>query len=115
MNFHVNRACLKYRVTFGPSRVSLPIMNRKHRRVSLRDNPANASTSALVRKSMRKSGSFRVINLLGQTVQKADAVAIQSNGTGIPLNVSQWPSGNYIIEAIGDEGSHARTMLSVQH
>jgi len=64
---------------------------------------------------MRKSGSFRVINLLGQTVQKADAVAIQSNGTGIPLNVSQWPSGNYIIEAIGDEGSHARTMLSVQH
>jgi hypothetical protein len=79
------------------------------------DNPANASIHALVRKSMGTPSSFRVLNMLGQTTQKVDGVTIGANGIGVPLDVATWPSGNYIIEAIGDEGSRASTMLSVNH
>ncbi len=83
--------------------------------VSLTDNPASSSESAVVTGIPGRTASIRVINVLGQTVQKIDPVSIGTTGTNVPLDVSKWPSGNYIIEAIGDEGSRARTMLSVQH
>ena len=83
--------------------------------VSLTDNPASTSESAVVTGIPGRTASIRVINVLGETVQKIDPVTIGTNGANVPLDVTKWPSGNYIIEAIGDEGSRARTMLSVQH
>ncbi len=44
-----------------------------------------------------------------------DLRAISTSGAPINFDVSKWPAGSYIIEAIGDEGSHASIMLTVNH
>ncbi|HET6401738.1 MAG TPA: hypothetical protein VFH95_10100, partial [Candidatus Kapabacteria bacterium] len=83
--------------------------------VSLTDNPASSTENATITGIPGRTAELLVLDVLGKTIQKIDAVTIGGNGTSVPLDVSQWPSGNYIIEAIGDEGSHARAMLSVFH
>ena len=83
--------------------------------VSLVANPANSSETATISGLPGRTASVRVLDILGQRMQQIDDVTIRAEGTDLPIDVSKWPNGNYIIEAIGDEGSHARTMLSVQH
>ena len=83
--------------------------------LAVTENPANTNASAIISGSAGRTAKVRVVNMLGETVQDGGSVTISSDGTSVPLNVTKWPSGNYIIEATGDEGSNVRAMLSIQH
>ncbi len=82
--------------------------------VSLHDKPANASTSAVVSGIVGRTASIRVLSILGYDVEKSDNVALQADGTNVLVNPGVSPSGNYMVEAIEDEGSVASFMITIQ-
>jgi hypothetical protein len=83
--------------------------------ISLTDNPATASTNAVINGLNGVTATVSVINMLGQTIQQFDPLSVEPEGTIFPLPIGTWPSGHYIVVASGSEGSRARAMLSVQH
>ncbi len=83
--------------------------------VSLDDNPVSSSETATISGIPGRTAYVRILDVLGQTVQKSDPVTISARGATLSFDVAKWPAGTYIIEAIGDEGSHANAMLTVSH
>ncbi len=83
--------------------------------ITLAANPATSSEIATLAGIPGRTANLAAYNVLGEVMQKSDAVSINTNGAKVPLDVSTWPSGNYLIVAVGDEGSRTSVMLSVNH
>jgi hypothetical protein len=81
--------------------------------IAINDNPTGTKTNAVITGIAGRTAQVRVLNVLGSVVQRTESVSIVNDGTRVRLNVDEWPSGNYIVEAIGDEGSHASATLTV--
>ncbi len=83
--------------------------------IELTQNPAAASTTAIVNGLSDDIQQLNVTNLLGQTYLTRTAIASQEASNGLPLNIQSWPSGIYNIDIIDNSGNHAHAALSVLH
>lgn len=83
--------------------------------VALSNNPAMVSLNAMLYGIVGRSATLCILNMLGATMSRIEGITLEQGGTSVSLDVSNWPSGSYVIQAIGDEGSHARALLTVTH
>jgi len=66
-------------------------------------NPANSFVNVLVGSDITTDMTIRLINQYGQVLQEKKL--IHAAGTTVTIAVSNYPQGNYILQAVGADGS----------